>query len=53
MGNDTTTLTLALATEDVELRAAAFEVQELLIETAINGRQMYLSLICSSRAVFI
>jgi hypothetical protein len=52
MGDATTALVLALATENVELRAASAKVQELLIKTAVDAGEMHLSLKCSSKASF-
>ncbi|MFK5598059.1 hypothetical protein ACFZ8E_13765 [Methylobacterium sp. HMF5984] len=41
MSDETTTLVLALATENAELRAALAEAQELLIETAVDAGEMH------------
>ncbi|WP_279603552.1 hypothetical protein [Methylobacterium sp. E-041] len=41
MSDETTALILALATENVELRAALAEAQELLIETAVDAGEMH------------
>ena len=41
MSDDTAALILALATENVELRAALAEAQDLLIETAVDAGEMH------------
>ncbi|RYY07816.1 hypothetical protein [Methylobacterium sp. WL6] len=44
MGDETTALVVALATENVELRAALAEAQELLIKTAVDTGEMHAKL---------
>ncbi|MCJ2107023.1 hypothetical protein MKK70_16885 [Methylobacterium sp. E-041] len=41
MGDETTALVVALATENAELRAALAQAQELLIETAVDAGEMH------------
>jgi hypothetical protein len=41
MSDDTAALILALATENVELRAALAEAQDLLVETAVDAGEMH------------
>ena len=44
ISDETTGLLLTLATENVELRAAPAEAQELLIETAVDAGEMHAQL---------
>jgi len=41
MGDDTTALVLALATENAQLRAALAEAQDLLVETAVDAGELH------------
>ncbi|MCJ2075645.1 hypothetical protein MKK68_08260 [Methylobacterium sp. E-016] len=41
MSGEPTTLILALATENAELRAQLAEAQELLVETAVDAGEMH------------